>query len=109
MALYSNITVILHKTARSQSWATMRLKEMSNAYLAAWNFADDRYAVTRGQNPTFQFDIANEFCMITASLNFECDPMLQLTFVDDMKKTLEHWGLEVSVSNIDYSLLDSPL
>jgi hypothetical protein len=35
--------------------------------------------------------------------------MLQLTFVDDMKKTLEHWGLEVSVSNIDYSLLDSPL
>ena len=109
MALYSNITVVMHKTARSRSWATMRLKEMSNAYLQAWNFADDKYAVTRGQNPTFQFDIANEFCMITASLNFECDPMLQLTFVDDMKKTLEQWGLEVSVSNIDYSLLDSPL
>ena len=109
MELYSNITVVLHKTARSKSWATMRLQQMANAYLAAWNLADDKYAVARGQNPTFQFDIANEFCMITASLNFNCDPKLQLTFVDDMKKTLEHWGLEVSVSNIDYSLLDSTL
>jgi len=109
MELYSNITVVLHKTARSKSWATMRLQQMANAYLAAWNLADDKYAVARGQNPTFQFDIAKEFCMITASLNFNCDPKLQLTFVDDMKKTLEHWGLEVSVSNIDYSLLDSTL
>jgi hypothetical protein len=109
MELYSNITIVLHKTARSKSWATMRLQQMANAYLAAWNLADDKYPVTRGQNPTFQFDIANEFCMITASLNFNCDPKLQLTFVDDMKKTLEHWGLEVSVSNIDYSLLDSHL
>jgi hypothetical protein len=109
MALYSNITVIMHKTARSHSWATMRLKEMANAYLQAWNFADDKYPVTRGSNPTFQFDLADEFCMLTASISFDCDPTLQLTFVEDMKKTLENWDLEVSVSNIDYSVLDNSL
>ncbi len=108
MALYSNITVILNKTARSQSWATMRLKQMANAYLAAWNFADDKFPATRGENPQFQFDIADQFCMLTAMIHFECEPQRQIAFVDDMKKTLEHWGLQVSVSNIDYSVLDTP-
>jgi len=109
MALYSNITVILHKTARSQSWITMRYKEMANAYLLAWNFADNRHAVSRGHQVQFQFDVADEFCMITSSISFDCDPMRQLAFVEDVKKTLEHRGLEVSISNIDYSVLDNAL